>query len=228
MASGAGAYLEHETTMVGWTAAQSVEPIPFDKAVSLARPRVVVCTLVLIVAVGLACGGSSNSPATPSQSIGAALHGEVSDPVGDALPDPRISNSPDLVRGTADVLAGNITFTMRVTPASFNASTTRFTVLLNIDQNLSTGTGTLGVEYFLQMGGIFGNQADVVKSDGDLVVGTVPVSFVANGIDVTVPLALIGNDDGRLDFKVFASAGPVWPSILDRMPDEGLPPGHVQ
>jgi hypothetical protein len=182
----------------------------------------VVCAIAI---ASVACGGSPTGPATSSQS---SLHAEVTDPPGDALRDARVPNSPDLVRGTMDVVAGNITLTVRVAPSTFNQLTTRFTVLLNTDQNLSTGTGTLGVEYFVQMGGILGNRADVVKSDSDVVVGSVPVAFVATGIDATLPLALIGNDDGRLDFKVFASAGPVWPEILDRMPDEGLPAGRVQ
>jgi hypothetical protein len=132
------------------------------------------------------------------------------------------------VRATVEVSAGNVTVAVRVAPGTFAQSTTRFTVLMNTDQNLSTGTGTLGVEYFVQMGGMFGNRADIVKSDGDVVVGSGTASFAAGGIDAIVPLALIGNDDGRMDFKVFASAGPVWPDILDRMPDEGLPPGRVQ
>ena len=183
-------------------------------------------TIILILSI--ACGGSTTSPTAPTQSSNPSLHGEVTDPSGDALVDARLPTSPDLVRATADVSAGDITFTARVAPGTFAQATTRFTILLNTDQNVATGTGTLGIEYFVQMGGILANRADIVRSDGDVVVGSVPVSFVANGIDAIVPLALIGNDDGRLNFKVFASAGPVWPDILDRMPDEGLPPGRVQ
>jgi hypothetical protein len=183
-------------------------------------------TIILILSI--ACGGSTTSPTAPTQSSNPSLHGEVTDPSGDALGDARLATSPDLVRATADVSAGSITFTARVAPGTFAQATTRFTILLNTDQNVATGTGTLGIEYFVQMGGILANRADIVRSDGDVVVGSVPVSFVANGIDAIVPLALIGNDDGRLNFKVFASAGPVWPDVLDRMPDEGLPPGRVQ
>ena len=184
--------------------------------------------IALVAIASVACGGSGSGPTGPSPSPGQSLHAEVTDPSGDALVDGQLPISPDLVRGTADVSGGNITFTVRVAPGTFAQQTTRFTILLNTDQNLATGTGTLGIEYFVQMGGILGNRADIVRSDGDVVVGSVPVSFVANGIDAVVPLALIGNDDGKLDFKVFASAGPVWPDILDRMPDEGLPAGRVQ
>ena len=180
------------------------------------------------VLISSACGNSTSGPPTSSSSLNASFHAEVTDPAGDAVSDTRVPFSPDLMRGTADVAGLNITFTVRVAAGTFDSRTTRFTVLLNTDQNVSTGTGTLGVEYFLQMGGIFGNRADVVKSDGDVVVGSVAADVLTNGIDVTVPLALLGNDDGRMNFKVFASAGPVWPTILDHMPDEGSPPGRVQ
>jgi len=194
----------------------------------MTRSHTFLAAEAMIIVGNLACGDSATGPVMPSQSSTPSLHAEVSDPSGDALLDARVPRSPDLVRGTADVSAGNITFTIRVAPGTFAQLTTRFTVLLNTDQNLATGTGTLGIEYFVQMGGMFANRADIVKSDGDVVVGSAPVSFVADGIDAIVPLALIGNDDGRLNFKVFASAGPVWPDILDRMPDEGLPSGRVE
>jgi hypothetical protein len=185
--------------------------------------------LAAIVAIlTTACGGSQASPGAPTQSLNPSLRGEVTDPSGDALADARIASSPDLVRASLDAWTRSITVAVRVSAGTFASQTTRFIVLLNTDQNPTTGTGPLGIEYFVRMGGILGNRVDIVGSDGDVVVGSVTASFVANGIDAVVPLTLFGNDDGRLDFKVFASAGPVWPDILDRMPDEGLPPGRVQ
>jgi len=57
------------------------------------------------------------------------------------------------------------------------------------------------------------------------------VSYVTDGVDVTFPLALVGNDDGRLRFKVLSYGnlgGNAFTGVLDRMSEAGQPPGQVQ
>jgi hypothetical protein len=50
-------------------------------------------------------------------------------------------------------------------------------------------------------------------------------------MDVTVPLSLLGNDDGRLDFRMIAFshvAGSPTSGGLDWMPDTNLPGARIQ
>src|SRR5579862_1484257 len=64
--------------------------------------RTVVVVAFLLITAG--CGGGTTAPSSTT-----TLHSEVSDPSGDALSDPSVPISPDLVHGTVDVSAGNIT-----------------------------------------------------------------------------------------------------------------------
>src|SRR5215471_14532528 len=111
------------------------------------------------VVLAPACGGSTAAP-TP-----AALHAEIADPAGDALPDPSDRISPDLVHGTIDVSNGSITIAVRFAAGAFDPSTVRLTVQLDTDQNASTGirTGSLGIEYVIDMFAPSG-QAAVLKA----------------------------------------------------------------
>jgi hypothetical protein len=100
----------------------------------------------------------------------------------------------------------------------------------------------LGVEYTVGVcASLFGDRGRILKAVPSgacttvdpcyIAVGTVPVRFVGDGFDVTIPLSFLGNSDGRLNFKVLAvtqlpGARPT--AVLDVMPDVGLPPGRVQ
>ena len=64
-------------------------------------------------------------------------------------------------------------------------------------------------------------------------VASVPMTAVTDGRDVTVPLSILGGDDGRLDFRVSSfvillNSSTASGGILDTMPGAGLPPGRVQ
>ena len=83
------------------------------------------------------------------------------------------------------------------------------------------------------------NQSEVLIYAGppintfNLVGSASPVTLRANGMDVTIPLALLNNDDGNMNFKVTTQAlidpaSPGWTGILDTMPDTGLPPGVMK
>jgi len=191
--------------------------------------------LAAFLLTGAGCG-SATAPST------APLHGEVTDPSGDAAPDPSVPVSPDLAGGTVDVFAETITFTMRFAPGTLDRSTSRLTIELDTDQNVSTGirTNGLGVEYVLDMWATT-TQAGILKAmpgtscaalDPCYVpIGTAPLSIVGDSMAVAMPLSLLGSADGRVNFRViaYASRSGVGPIVTaDVMPDIALPPGHVQ
>lgn len=58
----------------------------------------------------------------------------------------------------------------------------------------------------------------------------VPITFVPDGMDATLPLALLGGDDGLINFKVttqrqLTESG--FTGIQDYMTDVGLPAGET-
>jgi hypothetical protein len=183
-----------------------------------------------LLLAAFACGGSTTAPSTTAPT----LHGEVSDPTEDVRPYPNVTNPPDLVHGTADVVAGNITFTVQLAPGTFDPGTTLLIINLDTDQNPATGQAPDGIDYLVSMGDGQGNQALIAKNTGPLnfnTVGSAPVSFMTDGMTVTVPLSLLGNDDGRMNFRVTSFIhlpGTQTSSGLDNMPDSGLPLGSVQ
>ena len=150
------------------------------------------------------------------------IHAEVRDSSVDALPDNRVPVSPDIVLAVVDVGRDEVTFRLRHRPGSFDLATTRFAIDLDIDQN--SATGSAGIEYHVFIFPAGGRGADVARttSTGYTVVGTVPVSVVADGCDVAVPLSLLGSDDGRFDFRVRVLSQPALPLVLDVLPDIGL------
>lgn len=156
-------------------------------------------------------------PATPRK-----IHAEIRDTSVDALPDYRVPVAPDIVLAIVDVDAEEVVFRLRHRPGSFDSATTRFAIDLDTDQNAATGSE--GIEYNVFVFPAGGKGADVARTTaaGYAVVGTVPVSFVADGCDVAIPLSLLGSDDGRFDFRVRVFAQPALPLVIDVLPDIGL------
>lgn len=62
----------------------------------------------------------------------AMLHGDVSDPAGDARSDPLVPLSLDLVHATLDVLAGNITISIQFAPATLDRQTAKVGVAIRM------------------------------------------------------------------------------------------------
>jgi hypothetical protein len=193
------------------------------------------CLAVLLAAAG--CGGSTSAPTATPQ----ALHGEVSDPIGDALSDSRVPVSPDLVHATADVAAGNITFVIQLASGTFDRQSTRVSALLDTDENASTGIRQpdgIGADYTIDVVASTSqatiNKADPVGCAAHLScfnpVGSVPITVAADGMQVTVPLSLLGNADGRMSFQLnsYVIVAPLTPVAFDFMPDSNLPPGRVR
>ena len=91
-----------------------------------------------------------------------------------------------------------------------------FTLVLIV----SAGTALAAPFVVVANGG--SESVSILDAATDTVVGTVPVGFVTDGCDVTVPLSLLGNDDGRFNLRVRVYAEPALPVVLDSMPDAGL------
>jgi len=160
--------------------------------------------------------------------------GSATDPARDALPS-SVSPSPDLVSASATAVNGNLELSLRFAPGTFSQATTGIQIYLDTDQNPGTGGqlgspsapldgGVLGWDYEVTISG--GVNANVIQYliSGPVAVGaSAPILYSANGIDVTVPLSLLGNASGKLNFKVTTSVGqPAF--ITDALPDIGLPP----
>ena len=177
--------------------------------------------VVAALATLTACGARAAAPGLPASSP-AQTPVEVRDSSVDSLPDSRIPTSPDLVLAIVDVRGGDVVFGLRHRPGTFDPTNTRFAIDLDIDQNGSTGTS--GVEYHVFIFPAGAQRADVARTGttGYAIVGTVPVSFIADGCDVAVPLSVLGNDDGRFDFRVRVYAEPALPLVIDSLPDIGF------
>lgn len=174
------------------------------------------------------------------------LLGSVSDPSGDATVS-TISPSPDLVSASIEVDGGNATLRVRFAEGTFSTTRTRAGFHLDIDQNPATGSpgvdagtnddGIIGEDFLVNIGSAaLDGQADIVQffTGGGFTrkrFGTVTV--VTNGLDVTIPLAELGGDEGRMNFKVTVQSlldleGTGFTGIVDYMADVGLPPTTVE
>jgi hypothetical protein len=173
--------------------------------------------LGLLLASAVAAAGCSSSTAPRLD-----LHVDVSDATGDAPTSGSVPNPPDLVRVTVDVSRGIVTFEIRFA-AGWDQPTTFTTIDLDIDQDSATGvpSGDLGIEYEVSPNGI-------VRFDGmtTTMVGTPGVSPAPNGLNLTAPLSVFGNDDGRMNFR--ARAQHVLQPAFDFVPDESQPPARVE
>jgi len=173
------------------------------------------------------------------------LQGVVGDPSGDAAPDPTVAVSPDLVGATIEVAGGVVTFNISFAPGTLSHSTTFWTVLLDTDENPSTGSVIQGIDTFLGNDYVVQGQGDAASVfrlgtaavPGQPVPGTrlsdgVVVTFLTNDtISVATPLSVLGSDDGRLKFRVTARPnvnGMPASTANDYMPDVGTPPGIVR
>lgn len=182
------------------------------------------CGVIVALLSVSACSARAPRPGIPAiaPTVPRQIHAEIRDSSVDALPDYRVPVSPDIVWAIVDIGADAVVFRLRHRPGSFDPATTRFAIDLDTDQKASTGPE--GIDYHVSVFSAGGKGADVARTTptADAVVGTVPVSFVADGCDVAIPLSLLGNDDGRFDFRVKVYAQPALPLVLDVLPDIGL------
>ncbi len=180
--------------------------------------------LILAAAAFTSCG-DGDSPTTPtpppSTTPTVQISGTVTDPAGDlTLTGSPISPLPDLASATLTVQGANLLVAVRFHPGMLAQSTTVASVLLDIDDNVATGSpgissganpwdgDLIGVDFSITMGA-FPNQLApgqaIVFASGQQV-GSVPQVFSGDTIEVTIPLALLDSDDGRMAFKVTSFA----------------------
>src|SRR5204863_6744600 len=118
------------------------------------------------------------------------------------------------------------------------------------DQNAQTGqqgtdagcvgdNGLIGAEYLVDFGStVHGSQANVLTFTGPgcniFGVSTVTgsVTYSADGLEAVIPLSTLGNDDGRLNYKVITfsylpqnAPAVTFTGIQDRMSDVGAAVG---
>lgn len=121
----------------------------------------------------------------------------LTDPTGDGGPADLISASGLSIGNNLDI---QLTFAPTVNPLAVNGYT-----LLDTDQNILTGnpptgyaglsTQDIGVDYAVTM---FNNEIDIFNYNGDYV-GSVSPTYTADSIKFTIPLALLGGDNGAID-----------------------------
>jgi hypothetical protein len=197
-----------------------------------------------------ACGGSTTLT-TPSAIAG--LSGSVTDAIGDPIVLPVLRNGvsvtpvvrvpPDLVSAALDVTSGNLTATIAFAPGTLSHTDTSACLQLDVDEDAATGNRSpggdvaLGFDYSVCGVAPRGSTTAQVSRLGGATavgVGSVPVTFPsADSIRFTVPLALVGNDDGRMAFKVsviqYVDDPVVFNSgTIDWMPDLGRLAGLIR
>ncbi|HXG89205.1 MAG TPA: hypothetical protein VNJ02_12780 [Vicinamibacterales bacterium] len=177
--------------------------------------------------------------------------GTVSDASGDA------GGGPDLTSATLTVDQGDLRISVRYATGTFSSTSTIVNLVLDIDENPATGSpgvdsgcsndsSIMGTDFIINSGGaIYGsnvfvfpyvNQAAEGQSCNTYAassnVGTSTV--VTNGVDFVISLSALGNDSGRLKFKVLSATSipnPQCPtcstSVQDYMPNVGFAPGQV-
>ena len=165
---------------------------------------------------------ASYDPATappPIGSVGAAvfLPDVVNDPVGDGG---QVDLTVLRARSGADQLEVEMELSTTINPLNFGGA-----LSLDIDQDNSTGyppvfgnpLQDIGAEYDLYFFNL-GSNVVLLYTAGGSFVGSLPVEIGAHTLRFTVPLALIGNDDGAIDVSgvIGTSFGPT-----DWFPDSG-------
>lgn len=169
------------------------------------------------------------------------LLGIATDPLGDM---PR--RGADLVWGQIEVVDGEVLISIRWAPGTFVRDTSRVTLHLDTDQNPLTGSlginathtvdaEIIGSEFMFRFGAT-GRTTDITRYSFSGAGWNIQdldccVSYPGDGVDITFPLGMLGDDDGLMDFKM-VSAVDVEPGgfsgWLDVMPDVGLPAARVE
>src|SRR5262249_50216777 len=136
---------------------------------------------------------------------------------------------------------GNLVLVIQFAPGTLNRQTTRTTVLLDTDQVVSTGiaqNNSLGADYDLDLSAAL-SQATVNKANpaacaamqgGFDAIGSLPVTLGTDSMQVTVPLSMLGGDDGRMSFlaSTYVLVAPLTPVVFDFAPNLNLPPARIQ
>ena len=212
---------------------------------ALGRRLAIGCTISLVMLIAC-CAKSRPAPVTPAPPLAASTpapqRADVIDPVGDIPSDARIVMPPDLMNATAYLAAGTLTFDIHFAPGTADRSTTWVRIDLDIDRNAGTGTrerNGMGTDYSVLAlaNGRFASVqtgTPVPSAAGRVCascVGTAPMTFTADTMQVVVPLSLLGlAEQPHLFFQIRA-----WPvvrqdslvNVMDALPNDDVPPGAI-
>jgi hypothetical protein len=129
---------------------------------------------------------------------------------------PATRPAPDLEYASVQAADGQLLLTVLFAPGTF-AEDVRISCSLDTDTDPSTGwPGTtsnritdadvIGVDYSITTeGSVFGGKARLLQFSGTIfseIATDIDITFHENGLEVAVPLSLLGDDDGRMYFKV--------------------------
>ena len=124
--------------------------------------------------------------------------GSVPDPLGDTF-----GPGPDIVFAGIVVDDSWVTFTMQFALGMLDPATTRSSFSLDADQNSATGESWngLGLEFLVRQGNL-GNTgtASLIQFPGNLLIASVPVTYVGDQVEYAFARSLFGAEDGLLDF----------------------------
>jgi hypothetical protein len=185
-------------------------------------------------------------PTLTSAAVWMGATGAVSDPADDASSSVNDDPDPDVISATIASDGTDLSLSVRYAAGTFDPQLTRAQFLFDTDDNPATGhtgsdsgcsndNGIIGAEFLVNMGANLGASASVLGYLGTCNsfgwVGNGTVSYVSDGMDATVPLSLLGGDDGLLAFKVTISekisGSSGFTGVLDYMPDVGTDPGQT-
>ena len=145
----------------------------------------------------------------------------------------------DLVSGSVVDAAGQISLSVRLRAGTFDPQTTEIDFEFDVDQDASTGSDSVnrpgGIEYIISMGSAYNRGGVWVfrYQNGNWL--RTPVSstptFREDGIDVTVPAAVLGSPTRPINVRVLSStqlSASTFTPIMDYMPDSKLAMAPVQ
>ena len=173
-------------------------------------------------------GASGHNPASTQQ-----VELILTDPVGDILYDPSVTK-PDIVAIYAGVEDGSVTFQFEFNEDVVEDST--FCILsIDADQDVNTGvyppglgaglpSQDVGSEYELvwdvpNLSGL-GSSVIILDGSGQSFLGFAPITVDSTRISATIPLYILGNDDGNFNVCAMAVAGQ-YAAGIDYAPDVG-------
>jgi hypothetical protein len=204
-----------------------------------------------LLSIAVALGASATYPAAKSTSNQAKPFSvTVKDAKGDSKPSVLLATPPDLVGATFEVKDGNLMITVAFAPGTAT-DRTGVTIHLDTDEDVKTGappwkddSKPIGADYVIR--GVQPHLATRAaltheRGPGDsLFSGPLDVTLpTTDQRQIVVPLARLGNDDGRMKFRIEcyqvidaaqsggASTQTILPA-LDVLPDLGKSAGAVR
>lgn len=181
--------------------------------------HLVVCSVVLgLCSPLIAQWGAERGPNGPE---GGTVFSPVMDPEGDAIaalnePPPLLDIDTLDMRYSATDLNFSMTFFSSILPPSSGSFDALVGAIdLDVDQDMSTGVPPLqnafsppfamlggGVEYIVDLFSEATQPGFVNVTDtAGVVQGVIPVAYTNNSISGSIPLSILGNDDGQLNFS---------------------------